>query len=357
MAKRRWIVIRYLDRYKRKMQVSGGSLRNEHIRNSRKLLDETFRNDASLTTGIYMWGLGISSYEECEPIAIRLYKRTFSTANGNSMKFQTLIDTPIITGDIIYHSVSDSYWICTESFNIDNIHYQGKLYECNWIIKWQDKTGRILTYPCQDQNSTQYNSGETANKQFAIGSAQHMITLPCDENTVLIRSPQRFYLDASKVNPTSFIVTQNDTTSYKFGKKGLVKVTLTECVKNNETDRPDLGICDYIEPEKLRDDNSDGVLNRKSVISYTSPVIKSGGDTQVFTGKFYDDEGNEQTSIISKWDIVCDFKEQLKIKEFGNQIAIGIDNDDYIDESIKLVLSDSNGNYVSSLVVQIRSLL
>ena len=346
-----------LDKFNKKMILSGGSLRNENIKNSQELLRETFTDDASLALGIYLWELGLKSYDDRESLKIRLYKRSFSNANGVSVKFQTLIDTPIIVGDIIYDSTANEYLICTESFNIDDIHWQGKFTLCNWILKWQNKYGDILEYPCHDINSTQYNSGEHSNRQFTIGSSQHMITLPCDENTVVISSPQRFFLDKNIENPTSFIVTQNDTTSYNYGRKGLVKVTLIECANNNATDRIDLGVCDYIDKEMIKTDNANNVFVSKSVISYDTTIIKSGGDIQTFTAKFFDNYGNEVAKIVPKWDIICDFKNILEIKESDNQIYIGIDNDDYVDEEFKLILSDNNGNYSSTLIIKIESLL
>lgn len=346
-----------LDKFNKKMILSGGTLRNENIKNSKELLQETFADDASLTLGIYLWELGLKSYDDRESLMIRLYKRSFSNANGVSVKFQTLIDTPIIVGDIIYDSIADEYLICTESFNIDGIHWQGKFTLCNWILKWQNKNGDILEYPCHDINSTQYNSGEQANKQFTIGSSQHMITLPCDENTVVLSSPQRFFLDKNPINPTSFVVTQNDTTSYNYGKKGLVKVTLYECATNSVTDRIDLGICDYIDKNDIKTDNADNVFVSKSVISYNTTIIKSGGDSQIFIGKFFDNNGKEVADIIPKWEIICDFKDALEVKESENQISIGIDNDDYVDEEFKLILSDNNGDYSSTLIVQVESLL
>ena len=349
--------MRCLDKFNNKMKLSGGSLRNENIKNSQELLKETFSDDASFALGIYLWELGLKSYDDRESIQIRLYKESFSNANGVTMKFQTLIDTPIIVGDIIYDSITDKYLLCTESFNIDNVHWQGKFTLCNWILKWQNKNGDILEYPCHDVNSTQYNSGEQSNKQFTIGSSQHMITLPCDENTVVLNSPQRFFLDKNLINPTSFIVTQNDTTSYNYGKKGLVKVTLMECASNNDTDRIDLGICDYIDKDEIKTDNANNVFISKSVISYNTSIIKSGGDSQVFTGKFFDNNGNEIAEIIPKWEIICDFKDALEIIESGNEIIIGIDNDDYVDDRFRLILSDDNGNYSSALIVKIESLL
>ena len=346
-----------LDKFNKKMKLSGGSLRNENIKNSQELLRETFADDASFSLGIYLWELGLKSYDDRESLEIRLYKRSFSNANGVLVKFQTLIDTPIVVGDIIYDSIADEYLICTESFNIDGIHWQGKFTLCNWILKWQNKNGDILEYPCHDINSTQYNSGEQSNKQFTIGSSQHMITLPCDDNTVVLNSPQRFFLDKNPDNPTSFIVTQNDTTSYNYGKKGLVKVTLMECANNNATDRIDLGICDYVDKEELKTDNANNSFVSKSVISYNTLTIKSGGDSQVFVGKFFDNNSKEVADIIPQWKVVCDFKDALKITESNNEIIIGIDDDAYVDEEFKLILSDDKGNYSSSLIVKVESLL
>lgn len=346
-----------LDKFNKKMKFSGGSLRDENIKNSKELLDATFTDDASLVLGIYMWELGLKSYENKTPIKIRFYGRTSSNANGVTVKFQTLIDTPIIVGDIVYDSIKDKYLICTESFDIDNIHWQGKFTLCNWILKWQNKNGDILEYPCYDINSTQYNSGEQSNKHFTIGSSQHNITLPSDKNTVSLSSPQRFFLDKNTENPTSFIITQNDTTSYNYGDKGLVKITLMEFPNNSKTDRIDLGICDYFDKESLSTNNSDDVYISKSVILYDTSIIKSGGDYQIFTGKFFDNNGNEITDIVSKWTIICDFIDKLKIEKDNNQIKIGIDDDDYVDEEFKLVLSDDYNNYSSSLIIRIESLL
>ena len=349
--------MRCLDKFNKKMSYSGGSIRKEGIFNTRELLKETFADDPSYSLGIYFWKLGLKEYENESPIGIRLYGRSFSAANGVTVKFQTLYDTPVVVGDVIYDTKEDEYLICTEAFNIDNIHYKGKFTLCNWILKWQNKDGKILEYPCYDMNSTQYNSGEQFNKSFTVGSSQHMITLPCDENTVVLSSPQRFYLDKNTDNPTSFIVTQNDTTSYNYGKKGLIKVTVFEHPNNSATDRPDLGICDYIDVDG---EKVDCCRASKTVIDYDTSIIKSGGDSQVFIGKFYDDKGNEVTDITPHWTIICDFSDKLQVKEFDNCLSIGIDDDSYIDEEFKLICSSDNSeeSYLSStLLIKIESLL
>lgn len=339
------------------MALSGSSIRNEVIKNSQELLKETFADDPSFTSGIYFWQPSTHSYADPNELPIRLYGRSFSNANGVVVKFQTLIDNPIVVGDMLYDSNDDEYLLCTESFNVDGVHWKGKFSLCNWILKWQNKYGDILEYPCVDINSTQYNSGEQASAKMTIGSSQHMITLPYDENTIAIKSPQRFFLDRDTEAPTSFIVTQNDNTSMFFGKKGLIKITMLECERNNDTDRPDLGICDYFEKDELKTNNADENKVIKSVISYKTTTIKSGGSKQKFVGTFVNENGEEINGVSTNWEIICDFAESLIVNEEGNSLTIGVDDDSLIDEEFKLVLSDESGNYKSSIIIQIGSLL
>lgn len=349
--------MRCLDRFNRKMALSGSSIRNETIKNSQELLKETFADDPSFTSGIYFWQPSTHSYADPNELPIRLYGRSFSNANGVVVKFQTLIDNPIVVGDMLYDSNDDEYLLCTESFNVDGVHWKGKFSLCNWILKWQNKYGDILEYPCVDINSTQYNSGEQASAKMTIGSSQHMATLPYDENTIAIKSPQRFFLDRDTETPTSFIVTQNDNTSMFFGKKGLIKITMLECERNNDTDRPDLGICDYFEKDELKTNNADKNKVIKSVISYKTTTIKSGGSKQKFVGTFVNENGEEINDVSTNWEIICDFADSLIVNEEGNSLTIGVDDDSLIDEEFKLVLSDESGNYKSSIVIQIGSLL
>ena len=339
------------------MALSGSSIRNEVIKNSQELLKETFADDPSFATGIYFWKPSTHSYADPNELPIRLYGRSFSNANGVVVKFQTLIDNPIVVGDMLYDSNDDEYLLCTESFNVDGVHWKGKFSLCNWILKWQNNDGDILEYPCVDTNSTQYNSGEQASAKMTIGSSQHMATLPYDENTIAIKSPQRFFLDRDTETPTSFIVTQNDNTSMFFGKKGLVKITMLECERNNDTDRPDLGVCDYFEKDELNTNNADEKKVIKSVISYKTTTIKSGGSKQKFVGTFVDENGEEIDDISTNWEIICDFADSLIVNEEGNSLTIGVDDDSLIDEEFKLTLSDESGNYKSSIIIQIGSLL
>lgn len=343
------------EKFKKKMNLTGGSIRKEKIFNSQQLLNNTFDDDAAFGEKIYFWELGKQSYDDVVPVGIRFYHRTSSSANGVTVKFQTLHDTPVIVGDIIYNAVDEEYWLCTEAFNIDTIHYQGKFTLCNWILKWQNSDGEILEYPCYNVNTTQYNSGETPNRNFTVGSSQHTVLLPCDDNTVILDTPQRFFLDKNMKKPTTYIVTQNDTTTLNTGRKGIVRLTLCEYEFNSAKDRIDLGVCDYHDKDSSREDIP--VEPIESVILYNTKIIKSGGSPQVFTGVLFDATGVEIPSTQIKWDIVCEFKDQLHYVIDGNKLIISIDNDDYVDEEFKIICSDITETYNAELILLIDSLL
>lgn len=346
-----------LDKFKKKMELSGGSIRNEQTLDNIRFLDFVFEDDTSANDILYRWKHGLKDYSEETRLSIRLYERRFSTANGSLVGFVTRITEPITVGDIVYNSSTDEYMICTESMVLNGIQYVGKFTVCNWILKWQNNKGEIFEYPCQDMNSTQYNSGETNNRTFTIGTSQHMLTLPCDENTVILESPKRFYLDKNPINPTSFIITQNDNTSYNYGSKGLVKLTVSQYVGVVERDRPDLGICDYIDFDNIDDDITEDTTTDSAKIIYTTTSIISGGNSKEFIAKFYNKDKDE---IIKTplWEIICDFKEELEVSQFSNQISISINNDDYVDEYFKLVLYDKDDLTCSdSLIIKVDSLL
>lgn len=358
-----------LNKFKVKMVRTGSSIREDKIKASRMILDQTFYDDASFQSGVYFWRLGLlekEDYEKENTIAIRIYARKFSNANGWTCKFQTLNDTPVEVGDIVYCSEKQEYFLCTEVFDIDGIHYQGKFTLCNWILRWQDKSGKILAYPCYVINATQYNSGEQSTRQYTIGSSQHMIKLPCDENTVCIRTPQRFMLDKNFDDPITYQVTQNDTTTYNICGKGIVLVTVLETPINRETDNIELGICDYRIVENDTDDTTDNSGDEtpetgdnnitKSVIKYSTKVIKSGGNAKTFTASFIDEEDNE-VEVTPKWSIVYEYADRLNTKIVGNSIKISVDDDSLVDDDFKLVLTDENGDYESSIIITIKSLL
>ena len=52
----------YIQRFKKRMEISGNSLRQEYINNSKNFLQTVFSDDASYTYDIYLWKVDKPEY-------------------------------------------------------------------------------------------------------------------------------------------------------------------------------------------------------------------------------------------------------------------------------------------------------
>ena len=178
-------------------------------------------------------------------IELEIVKETKSDIDGYQREFKSLISSPVYHGDTFYEDESGLYWICTEVMCKSRLYYSGKLTRCNSFLKWQDENGNIFEYPVFDINSTQYNSGISSNKTLTLASAQHLITITADENTISLQHDKRFFNSRNTKNPSVFRLTQNDTTVLNYDK-GLLKITVTEDQYNPDTDSIEEWLCDYV---------------------------------------------------------------------------------------------------------------
>lgn len=272
--------------------------------------------------------------------------RMFYEKNRDNFHYRVTVEVIekedyFIPGDYLWYN--EETWLCIESKEFHGMYCHGTFQKCNWLLKWQDKyTGKIHEYWCIDENATQYNSGEMTNKSmvFRMGSTQHILTLPYDEHTVLIETPMRFFLDRNPIHPTSYQVTQNDNTPYNYKGKGLCRISVMQCETDNETDRPDLGICDYIDPENFRHPKG---IKTTEIISEDFKV-KSGGSASIFYSIFKEKENTDVTAR-PQWNIRCDFSDKLNVEEIGTELSISIDDDLLIGSSFMLDLTDESGKY------------
>ena len=334
---------------KERIKQSGKSLYEEQVKDAQNILADGFIDDVSCSKHIFFWIAG-ENPQKGNQIYIKFYDRKYSSANGNTKLFLTHNNDKIEVGDYIYDEEENTYWICTESFHVDNIYYKGKFTQCNWYLRWQRPDGTILEYPCLDLNSTQYNSGESGNSTLKLGSAQHMEKVQANNDTISLSSPQRFYI--SRDNSIPYIITQNDTTASNYGK-GICNITVTQDVRHEDKDRPDLVLCDYIDllshlppplpSEQTTDSNNEKVdssqVENKNVhlkISYDGDnYIFAGGEYKTFTVIASDNNGDLIDDVSVQWSITAlpEVKKyisyeilennSLKIKSFYHASVIG----------------------------------
>lgn len=307
--------------------IDGKDSRDAKINDARHILNLEFYNDPSYCDSMFQWIAGKNAHIS-DRIDIRLFGRKYSAANGYTTMFEVKIEDSPNIGDYYYDQSRDQYWIVTELFEVNHIHYSGKLTLCNWVLKWQDDIGNIIEYPCQNINSTQYNSGESGNQTITLGSAQHMATVQATPDTIALKSPRRFFVSRDYMIP--FKVTQNDTVSNFYGN-GLCKITLTQDQLNAKVDRPDLGLCDYIPEPSSNIPGQDETTISSVYIDGEDRLKYNLMNTYKLCSASEEDFNHE---FDFKWNIISDVSIQQNVS--GNEIQLLFDEMDYIGSTILL---------------------
>lgn len=310
------------------IEMGGNTIRQIKINDGRLLMKDQFYSDPSYKDSFVVWEHG-KKISELQSIQIKTFNEKYSAVNGFITKFNVLIDDVIPIGTVLYDTKKDIYYICGEYYDKDEIYGSGKMTRCNNWLKWKDDKGAVFNYPVFDINSTQYNSGESSAKTMTLGTAQHLITITADENTVILDHGKRFFSDKNKINPTVYKLTQNDTTSMNYGDKGVLKVTVTEDEYNPKTDSVEEWLCDYF----ISPIESD--LTEKIEIDYSGlPQIRSGGNSKTFTA---------QTDSLVSWlvDLNKDQEDSIILTVDGNSCKIKcLSNEKLIGSSFTLRCTD-----------------
>ena len=318
-----------------RMKLDGSSIRQSKINNAKRLMETQLETDPSYNEYFVVWEYGVDTDNFVEQ-PIKLYNRKYSSANGYTVQFETLIDRTIPIGTVLYDTDEQIYYLCTESFNKDKILNNGKLTRCNNFLKWQDDSGKIFEYPVFDINSTQYNSGVQSDKIMTLGSTQHMLTITADENTIALEHDKRFFSDRNTKHPTVFKLTQNDTTALNYDK-GLLHLTITEDEYKPNIDSIENWLCDYFKPK----------VSQPIEITYTGdPIIRVGGSAKTFTANTTETVTWELITVAeqNKYITMTVTDNKCKIKCSNNELLIG--------SSIKLKCTDTSGN-IGELLIDI----
>ncbi len=320
---------------KRMLNSSGSTIRDENIKNSKILLQSTFYEDPSFNPHITFW-------ESDDKLDCRIFSRKKSS-NLVISTIQTLLDSNLVVGSIIFDSNTEEYWLCTNLFNIGEIHKQGELTLCNYTLLFQSPEGVILSYPCVDNSSNTIGTDE--DPVLTTLNGVHRVKLPFDENTKLIRETRRFFLD--KYSTTTYTVTNVNNTTFNYGNKGLIELTLQQDSSyNRDTDKN--GVCNYFEPTTTppNPDPPDETANLSAVISGNTS-LKIGFE-RTYTVTFTDADGNVVNDVDYKWNVVSDFDEKIIRYTNGKTIKLKVDDDSLIDESFLLSVT-IDGNFITKV--------
>lgn len=179
-----------------------------------------------------------------------------------------------------YVEWADTMWLIVSRDWDKEVYTYGKMQQCNWLMKWQNADGKIIERWAVVNPASKYSNGEKSAVVITIPSNNDIIYLPNDSETLALPVDKRIFVDFNVASPKCYEITRIDTVtmSYdgipvpRYDGKGCVLLVLTECLYNSDTDRIDLMLCDYINPDNLPHPST------PIEITYSgSPEIRIGG--------------------------------------------------------------------------------
>lgn len=229
-------------------------------------------------------------------------------------------------GDVVTYK--NTKWLIMTADVDDEIYVRGSMQECNYRLRFQNDNKEIVEYDCVIESASQYNSGEEAFKTITIGYNQLLIYIPLNDDTVMFKSDDRFFIDNNKIEPKVYRATRVDTVTNAYAGIGYVTVLATEDQYNSERDNIEKWICDYEEP----DDNTEDIT-----ITYRGNAeIVCGGSYKTF---------NADRNV--SWDLVLlpEQVDYIKTDISENKIKIKcLNNIKLIGTIINLKCEDIDGN-------------
>ena len=321
---------------KKRIKHSGSTAREEMIIDGQNLLKEELEHDSSYSLTMYFWNPVLRCDDR--PAKVRIYNRKYSSLNGNYQHFLTTYDNPVKIGEYLHDTKDDTYWLIYNSFNVNDVHYEGKMIQCNYLLRWQLSNGEIINRWANIVSASKYDVGETGNNTLILSSNNYTVLIGyCEEGFEL--EGKRVFIDIKPVDPIKvFKITRSDDVLYNSGNMGsLLSFIADKTEFNPNKDNQELRICDYIDsPSPLPPTPSEPneTTDLRCVISGNSNL--KNGYKRSYIVKFTDNNGNniDWQKINFKWNVVNNLG--FNVNSFDDKIEIFLDNEDLIGSSFSL---------------------
>lgn len=339
-----------LELMKKRIAQSGQTVREEMIRDGQNILREELEHDSSYSPTLFIYDPVNKSDDRCANL--RVHGRKYSSLNGNYMNFLTSYDNPLKIGDYLHDTKDDTFWLTYDSFNVNDIHYEGKLVQCNYLLKWQLANGEIVERWANIVSASKYDVGENGNHTLVLSSNNFTIAIGfCDEGFEL--DGKRVFIDKNPNPRKVFKITRSDDVlfdSFSMGAKLIYIADKTEF--NPYTDRPDIKICDYVdmfnEEGNEEISNTDSPLDEITLLSANIKGVRSIkiGISRTCTATIINDEGNELEwkNDLYRWNIISDIEINHVVTD--NKLKLLVEDESYIGNSFFVQVIDLATNKV-----------
>lgn len=318
-----------MDRYTARMNLHG-------ITQRERMLNRTKQNLKNKTQGSLSYKPNVKLNGEDAYLVINSGTQTYYK------EFQSLPDQVINIGD--YVEWANSHWIVVTCDSDDEVYRDGKLEQCNYLLKWQNELGQIIERWAVIQSASKYNDGTDANAVITLGSDQLSIIIPIDEESIKLKKSmgKKFFIDGNKEDPTAYELTGTGNVPDTYNGHGITSWIVKECAYTASEDDLKYGVCNY-KAVDTEDTTTPSNPDETSVLSATISGNKNlkVGFSRTYTATITDMDGNAvEWDDTYSWNVVSDF--EVGQEKNGNVIGLFVEDEDLIDSSFLLEIVKDN---------------
>lgn len=307
---------------------------------------EALESDIALDVELYNYDLS-----ECTKLRAIFNNRLTDT------KLKTLVRHLLVpVGSChagMYAKVKDRFWIITGIVDDNGVYEKAILQNCNYQISWLADDGKPRQRWANIISASQYNNGEHENGNYTIRSDQLLITIPDDDDSLMLRQNMRFVIDRrckiyekqieeGTTKNTSFPVitydiTRVDSILYDYQNSGLFEFMVTQDEQHENDgyyviDGKGYWLCYEPEEEAQINPSVCAIISESDIVYYDLEPC-------VFIARFYDTEGQEVSGVTAVWSVDGDMRELLDVTQIGNDLSIEANNKKLLGKTFTVTLS------------------
>ncbi len=253
-------------------------------------------------------------------------------------EFESLPDTSIYAGD--YVNWGRGKWLVQSCTTDDEIYKKGQLWECNWLMKWENDDGDIVERWCFASSASKYNEGVEQDKVFTLGSDQCKVYMPIDEEVLAVTKKKEmlFIIDNATVGQPRIYEAHNPSNVYSTfdvlkgndGKlHGVTDWILKETTYTLTDEELASGVCRRYNEVGTDDDEDD---TNTTIINGDAELPLSKAKT------YYVDEADWSDSY--EWAVECAYTATTTIT--GNSIKIRVNDKNAIGSYLRIDVKESD---------------
>lgn len=267
-------------------------------------------------------------------------------------EFESMPGQEINIGD--YIEWANSWWLVTTCDYDDELYRNGKLQQCNYLLKWQNELGEIIERQAVILSASKYNDGLAETNVISLGSDKLSINIPLDAEALKLKKSmaQKFFIDNNKEDPTAYLLANTGNVADTYNGHGITHWIVEECAYTASEDDLKYGVCDYVSPTTPPEED-----DKTTILSNTITGTISGNKTlkvgfeRTYTASLVDEDGNVvEWSDEFNWNIVSDF--EVGLTDNGGSIDLLVEDEDCIDSTFYLQVLN-NGIVVTQIEIAV----